>query len=79
MPKNSALCGIAQSAMPPSVKFKSKIFLPTPRYAAQRGVDSVLCGIAESRDSVHGGELRIRNHMQKYFYPLVSDPSGIDS
>jgi hypothetical protein len=25
--------------MPPSVKFKSKMFFPTPRYAAQRGVD----------------------------------------
>jgi hypothetical protein len=38
-------------AMPPSVKFKLKIFLPTLRYAAQRGVHSALCRIAESFDS----------------------------
>jgi hypothetical protein len=38
-------------AMPPSVKFKSKILLPTPRYAAQRGVVSALCRIAESCNS----------------------------
>jgi hypothetical protein len=37
-------------ALPPSVKFKSKIVLPTPRYAAQR-VDSVLCRLAGSLDS----------------------------
>jgi hypothetical protein len=37
--------------MPPSVKFKSNIILATPRYASQRGVDSVLCHIAESHDS----------------------------
>jgi hypothetical protein len=36
-------------AMPPSVKFKSTIFLPTPRYVAQRGFDSALCRIAGSR------------------------------
>jgi hypothetical protein len=38
-------------AMPPSVKFKSNIFLPTPCYAAQREVDSALCRIAQSCDS----------------------------
>jgi hypothetical protein len=38
-------------AMPPSVKFKQKIFLPTPRYAAQRGFDSMLCRIVGSRNS----------------------------
>jgi hypothetical protein len=57
---DSALCHIAQSwswfylrlcAMPLSVKFKSKIFLPTPHYAAQRGVDSALRRIVGSRDS----------------------------
>jgi hypothetical protein len=42
--------------MPPSVKFKSKIFLPTPRYDAQQGVDSALylifkiAVVHESRD-----------------------------
>jgi hypothetical protein len=35
-------------AMPSSVKFKPKIFLPTPCYAAQRGVDSALCRISGS-------------------------------
>jgi hypothetical protein len=35
--------------MPLSVKFKSKIFLPTPPYVAQLGVDSVLCRIAGRR------------------------------
>jgi hypothetical protein len=34
--------------MTPSVKFKSKIFLTTPRYAAQRGVDYTQLRIAES-------------------------------
>jgi hypothetical protein len=34
-----------------NVKFKSKIFLSTPHYAAPRGVDSVLCG-AGSRFSL---------------------------
>jgi hypothetical protein len=38
-------------AMQLNVKFKSKIFLSTPRYAAQRGVDSALCRIAGSCDS----------------------------
>jgi hypothetical protein len=37
--------------MPPSVKFKSQIFLPTPHFAAQWGVDSALCPIVGSRDS----------------------------
>jgi hypothetical protein len=41
---------VGSRAMPHSVKFKSKIFLPTPRYAAQWGVDSALCRKAESRD-----------------------------
>jgi hypothetical protein len=36
----------------PGVKFKSKIFFPTPRYAAHQGVDSELCHIAGSHDSV---------------------------
>jgi hypothetical protein len=39
-------------AMQLNVKFKSKIFLSTPPYAAQRGADSALCFIAGSRDSV---------------------------
>jgi hypothetical protein len=39
-------------AMPSSVKFMSKIFSPTSRYAAQRGVDSALCHIAGSHDSM---------------------------
>jgi hypothetical protein len=34
-----------------NVKFKSKIFLSTPRYAAQRGVDFALCRIVGSRQS----------------------------
>jgi hypothetical protein len=34
-----------------NVKFKSKIFFSTPLYAARRGVDSALCGIARSRFS----------------------------
>jgi hypothetical protein len=38
--------------MPTGVKFQSKIFLLTPRCAAQRGVNSALCRIAGSRDSV---------------------------
>jgi hypothetical protein len=38
-------------AMQLDVKFKSKIFLSTPRYAAQQGVDSALCHISGSRDS----------------------------
>jgi hypothetical protein len=38
-------------AMPPGVKFKSKIFFPSPRYAAQRGVDFGLSCIAGSHDS----------------------------
>jgi hypothetical protein len=69
---DSALCRIAWSlkkkfylwlpAMPLSVKFKSKIFLPTPRYVAQRGVDSTLCCIAGSRlhAMLHSGELWLR-------------------
>jgi hypothetical protein len=40
-----------------------RIFFPTPRYAAQRGVNTY------SRIS-----LRIHNqNMQKYFHPLISD------
>jgi hypothetical protein len=38
-------------AMQLNVKFNSKIFLSTPRYAAQRGVYSALCHIVGSRDS----------------------------
>jgi hypothetical protein len=34
-----------------NVKFKSKMFLSTPRYAAQRWVYSMLCRIAGSHDS----------------------------
>jgi hypothetical protein len=36
---------------PPSLKFKSKIFLLTPRYVATWGVDSTLCRIEGSHDS----------------------------
>jgi hypothetical protein len=38
--------------MPLNVKFKSKIFLPALRYAAQQGVNSVLCRIAQSCNSM---------------------------
>jgi hypothetical protein len=50
-------CGVKKKfylrlrALPLNVKFKSKIFLSTPPYAAQRGVDSALFGIARSRFS----------------------------
>jgi hypothetical protein len=37
--------------------------------------DSALCRIAKSFSRI---SLRIRSHMQKYFKPLNSDPSGID-
>jgi hypothetical protein len=37
--------------MPVSVKFKSKIFLPTPRYVARHKVDSALCHIMGSHHS----------------------------
>jgi hypothetical protein len=39
-------------SVPPCVKFKSKIFFPTPRNAAQWGVDSALWRIAWNCDSV---------------------------
>jgi hypothetical protein len=48
-------------AMQLNVKFKSKIFLLTPRYAAQQGVDSALCRIAGSRNSVLCGIARSHN------------------
>jgi hypothetical protein len=52
-------------AMPSSVKFMSKIFSPTSRYAAQRGVDSR--AMPHSRESrlhamLHSAESRLRGY-----------------
>jgi hypothetical protein len=47
--------------------------------------DSALCHITRSLTPCDAAKRgvnifsRIRNHMQKYFNPLISDPSGIDS
>jgi hypothetical protein len=68
--KNSVLCNTAW--------IFSNIFYTTPRYAAQNGADSVLCYIAQSHLYLRLSLSRIRNHMQKWFYPLISDPRGID-
>jgi hypothetical protein len=46
--------------MPLNVRFKSKIFLSTTHYAAQRGVDSVICCIAGSCDFALCGIVRSR-------------------
>jgi hypothetical protein len=56
----------------------SKIFLSTMGYVAQRGVDSAFCNIARSHTYLQIS-LLIHNHMQKWFYPLISDLSGIDA
>jgi hypothetical protein len=70
-------------AIPPSVKLKSKIVLPTPRYAAKREVDSALCRIAgewrlsamqHDEESIFVVEptrisLRIRIYIQNRFSP----------
>jgi hypothetical protein len=43
--------------VPPNGKFKSKIFLSTPLYAAQQGVDLALCPIAaKQKELLHGFE-----------------------
>jgi hypothetical protein len=74
MPRLPPPCGIARSrfsvfkkfylrlrAMQLNVKFKSKFFLSTRRYAAQRGVDSTLCRIAQSCNSALCGTARSRD------------------
>jgi hypothetical protein len=58
-----------------SCKGRKNLF-PTPRHAKK------LRALRHSTESTHFRErisLRIRNHMQKYFNPVISDPSGIDS
>jgi hypothetical protein len=59
-------------------EIQAKTFLvDTARHDTYHGIDSTLCNIAQRRLYLHIS-LRIRNHMQKLFNPLTSDPSGID-
>jgi hypothetical protein len=55
----SALCSIAKSSDSAlcGIVWSLKIFLPTPRYAAQRGVDMWHCGESRLRAMWHNAEL----------------------
>jgi hypothetical protein len=87
-----AICALKNSSTArcyaPQREIQYKIFWSTLRYAAQRGVDSVICGIAQSCDSPLCGIARSqhkfvlshrnRNQIQKYFRMIISDLGRLD-